>query len=92
MITRVKVDLQAEVETLQKEEFRQWKEHPVTKQLFGYLWGKREELKEVWATGGLSAPTIEELAIRNASAVGAVSVLEEILSVDDTTFNESNQV
>lgn len=54
--------------------------------LFNFLRGKREDLKEMWATGGFAAPALDEMAIRNAAAQGAASVLEDILTIDAESF------
>ena len=85
---QVEIRVREAVETARVEEFHQWLEHPVTEQLFRYLEKKRDELKEAWATGAFAAPTIEEMAIRNAAAQGAASVLEEVLTLDVTSFSE----
>jgi hypothetical protein len=76
------------VETFQEVEFREWQQHPVTIRLFQYLRDRREDLKELWAGGGLSGPTIEETVIRNAAAQGATSILEDILSIENGSLNE----
>lgn len=79
------------VETFKEVEFKEWKQHPVTKELFKYLQDKREELKEMWANGNFSGPSIEEMAIRSAGAQGAASVLEEILTLDSDSFKEERK-
>lgn len=76
------------VQTFQEQEFNEWRSHPITTQLFQYLKEKRLALMELWATGGIAGPTIEETAIRNAAAQGAVSVLEEIGTLDVNSFSE----
>ena len=56
-------------------------------QLLRYFKERREDLKELWATGGLMGPSMEETVIRNAAAQGAVSILEEMLNLDAQAFN-----
>lgn len=85
---QVAIRVREVAETFREEEFKEWREHPVTVQFLKYLSGKREELKENWATGGFTGPSLEETAIRNAGAVGAVSVLDEIISLDATFLSE----
>lgn len=85
---QVTMRVQEVVQTFQEVEFKEWQEHPVTKQLFRYFRDKRDELKELWATGGLAGPSYEETVIRNTAAQGATSVLEEILSIDVSSLNE----
>jgi hypothetical protein len=72
----------------QAEEFRRWQEDPVTEHLFKYLRGKKEDLKELWATGALTYPTMEETVIQNAAAQGAVSVLDQILTLEPSFLSE----
>jgi hypothetical protein len=88
---QVRIKVQEAVETFQEVEYNEWRDHPVTRQLFTYLKEKREELKELWATGGLAGPTLEEMAIKNAAAQGATSVLDDILSIDVDTFKEEGK-
>jgi hypothetical protein len=39
-----------------KEEFNNWKAHPLTKQFFGHLEARRAELMERWADGSPMEP------------------------------------
>jgi len=43
---------------------------------------------ELWAEGEFAGPSVEEMAIRNAAAQGAASILAEILTLDETSFSE----
>lgn len=62
-------------------EFDLWRDDRVTRAFFAWVEGRREELKEQWAGGALSGPSIEETTIRNVAAVGAASAYEEMLNV-----------
>ena len=43
-------------------------------------------MKEMWASGGFAAPSVEEMAIRSAAAQGYCSALDDVLSIDEMTF------
>lgn len=43
-------------------------------------------MKEMWALGNFAAPSLDEMAIRNAAAQGYCSALEDVLSIDEMTF------
>lgn len=75
-----------EVLTLEQELFLQWKEHPTTQALLKYLKSERDRMKEMWAGGAFAAPSIEEMAIRNAAAQGYCSALDDVLTIDEMTF------
>lgn len=85
-----KEELEALLRDNSKEEFHQWRAHPVTSLLFNFLDSRREELKEMWASGNFSAPSLDEMAIRNAAAQGASSILSDILNLDSDSFRTYN--
>lgn len=57
-------------------------EHPVTRMLRAYLSMKREDLKELWASGAFSASLETEMIAKNAGATGACSAYQDILDMD----------
>lgn len=61
-----------------EEDFQLWLGSPVTK--LQRLWAlkKREGLKELWADGNYSAAFTVEMAVKNAGATGACSILKEV--------------
>ena len=66
-----------------EEDFNAWKRHPVTEFLFLWALKKRESLKEDWAQGSFSDPSFElAMAIKNAGATGACSILKDLLDLD----------
>lgn len=72
--------------TLEQELFQAWKDHPTTQALLKHLQSERERMKEMWASGGFAAPSVEEMAIRSAAAQGYCSALDDVLSIDEITF------
>ena len=75
---------------LDKEMFIQWKEHPVTIKVLAHLRERRDDLKEMWASGNLASPNLDEMAIKNAAAQGACSVLNDLLNIDYVELGDSN--
>ena len=90
-MTQVQIQTKEVMVSFRQTQFQEWREHPITKQLFAYFADKRNELMELWASGGLAAPTVEECALRNAAAQGAASVLYDVLSLDSDSFSEVNR-
>ena len=60
-------------------------------QILTHLSRRREELKELWASGGLASPNLDEMAIKNAAAQGACSILNDLLSISWEELGEDNE-
>lgn len=58
----------------------------MTALLLKWVQERREGLMEKWASGGFMGPNIEECAIRNASALGAASILDDLLNISHEDF------
>ena len=84
-------ELRKIVEQADKELFQGWLDHPVTELLLTYLSRKKQDLMEDWADGRFAAPSLDEMAIRNAAAQGAVSILSDILNIDHVTLRGNNE-
>lgn len=52
----------------------------MTQAFFKKLIEHREELKESWAAGSFTAAFDVEMAVKNAAATGACSMIQEILN------------
>jgi len=63
---------------MSKEEYQQWKDHPLTKQFHQYLKDYRQVLMEKWAKGGYH-PTDPEALM----AVARCQMADEIATLDD---------
>ena len=61
------------------ESWDEWLQHPCTKRLRYWAQKERQELMEVWASGGFSAAFDVEMAVRNAGATGACSIYQMLL-------------
>lgn len=76
----------AESEELQKspEEvaLEEWKAHPVTRKLFGFVRGQQEALKNQWASGRFTELQRYGTAMLNAKAIGQMELLERLLELD----------
>ncbi len=72
---------------IKQEDWESWQEHPVTKAVFAWIEEKRESLKEQWAQGGLTGPSIEETTIRNVAATGAASAYDDVLDLELDQLN-----
>jgi len=65
-----------------EEEWQSWLQHACTKRLRFWATQGREVLKEKWAQGDFSAAFNMEMAVKNAGATGACSVLVDVTELD----------
>lgn len=65
-----------------EEEWIEWLNHSCTQRLRYWAEVERERLKESWANGDFSAAFDMEMAVKNAGATGACSVLIGIINLD----------
>ena len=79
------------IQEMEREQFQAWKEHPVTQEVFRHLTNLRNSLKDQWAEGNFAAPSLDEMAIRNAAAQGAASAYQEILTLDEVALRGSDE-
>lgn len=63
----------------------------MTEALFKYLLGKREELKEEWATGRFVSPDPVASARDNALAHATTGVIKELLELDSLDLRENDE-
>lgn len=66
---------------LPQDELTEWRQHPVTKRFFGFLTLLRESAKEDWSREEFVGSSIEEMALKNAKALGGVQALMELRNV-----------
>lgn len=71
--------------------FLAWKNHPMTIRVFEWAKERRESRKEMWANGNFSSQFSDELMIRNASAVGYCSGMQEFLELKYEDFGDSDE-
>ena len=75
---------------MSKEEYQQWKDHPLTKQFHQYLRDYRQTLMAKWAAGGYHPNNPESLM-----AVARCQMADEIVTLDDdwiAEFYRNNQI
>jgi hypothetical protein len=66
----------------QQDELTEWKQHPFTQRFFNYLRLLRESAKEDWAREQFVGANLEEWALTNAKAIGAVGALRELGEIE----------
>lgn len=61
----------------------------MTQQVFLHFRAQRESLKEQWANGAFSAAFKVEMAVKNAGATGACSIIQDLLELSpDDIFGD----
>lgn len=61
--------------------FQEWLVHPATVAVLEMYRRERERLKETWANGEFSDGMSMAMAIKNAGATGACSMIKEFLDI-----------
>ena len=87
-MTFSKVQISQALKEVDQEMFLAWRDHPITMLVMANLEQRRNDLKELWASGGLASPRMDEMAIKNAAAQGACSIIEDILGIDYVQLGE----
>lgn len=65
----------------QQQEWQEWQHHPQTKELLNRLQQARQETCHNWSKGEFIGDSLEEMALRNAKALGGISVLDQIIDI-----------
>lgn len=68
------------------QRYQQWRRNPETEAFFKILIDAKQEALETWAAGGYTGQNIEDMALRNAKALGGLAVINQVLSLE--TFDE----
>lgn len=64
------------------EELIEWKGHPFTQRFFNFLHLLEESAKEDWAMEEFVGTSLEEMALRNAKALGGIKVLKALQDIE----------
>ena len=56
-----------------------WAQHPMTQKYLQGLKSLVEQSKELWASRKFEGKSLEQSALQNAEALGAVSILQELI-------------
>ena len=72
-----------------REEFLAWRSEPITKEVMKYAQFGIQILKDEWFNDQFSATTVEEMALRNAKAVGRAQGLAEMLELTYEIYAET---
>ena len=64
--------------SVEREQFQEWSQHPVTLLLFRWCELQVKAAKDNWASGSF------ESVVENARAIGNVTAFGEILEIDET--------
>ncbi len=73
------------------DEFKEWRQHPFTQRFFQFLFLRREKNKEDWAKETFVGVDLQSWAIQNATALGGVRVLDQLLELDMTDINDAEK-
>ncbi len=74
------------------EQFAEWKEQPVTKEIFGLLKETREVLQERLASGGTLAQKADVTHGLTSKMVGHIEGLNQLLNISYEDADESADV
>lgn len=61
------------------EEWKEWKQHPVTSEFFKAMSNRVEDIKTQWANGHFTAESVEGTKQLNANALGKVDILLDLM-------------
>lgn len=65
-----------------KDEYEQWKHHPLTEKFHQFLRDYRQQLMERWAMGEFSLPGADAYLTRNTEMVARAQCLRDIAEMD----------
>lgn len=65
-----------------EQDFADWLQHPCTQGLRAWLTGRKEQLKESWASGAFTDQSQYATAILNAKAIGACELASQVIDLD----------
>ena len=71
-----------QMEEVRHQDFKAWRDHPITVLVMEWAHLRRESLKEAWADGTLTGAFTTEMIVKNAGATGACSILSDLLAID----------
>ena len=71
-----------------KEEWLEWKHHPLTVKYHRYLLDYRQKLMENWAAGSYSQGTMEQMSLLNLQAMSKALLLQDLAELDDDFVSE----
>lgn len=66
---------------IQAGEWQDWAQHPATQQLLKDLRESKQATMESWAGRAYVGESLEETALKNATALGGVQVLDQIIDI-----------
>lgn len=73
---------------LMESEFKEWLEHPITKDVKLILQARISELKNKWASGAFTDMSQYGTAILNAKAIGTCEAFDRVIGLDYVQFSE----
>lgn len=78
----METDKRLEIQNDLKERYQLWRQLPETQRFFNYLQRLRESAKEDWEYAEFVGTSMEEMALRNAKALGGVEVLRNLITME----------
>ena len=73
-----------------QQDRQEWAKHSVTREFLEQLKQARQDTMETWATEGYVGRTSEEALLQNATALGGVRVLDQVIDAIATLNMEED--
>ena len=73
---------------MDKEEYLEWRNNPLTKKFHQFLRDKRQDLMEGWAEGNYNLPTSDQAARENSAAMARAQCLLELAELEDDFISD----
>lgn len=68
--------------TFTEEEFKEWKENPMTRVLCHYLECRIQQKREAWSRGEFTSSDLHSSATLNAEAIGNIGGWQDVLELN----------
>lgn len=65
-----------------KDEYEQWKHHPLTEKFHQFLCDYRQGLMNRWAEGEFSLPDLQAAAVKNLEAMAKCQCYKDLVELD----------
>ena len=65
-----------------RQRYRQWRGSPDTEAFFKLLTDAKTDALNAWSEGGYAGKNLEEMAVKNATALGGLTVINQILNLE----------
>jgi hypothetical protein len=73
---------------MDKEDYQEWGQHPLTRQFHQFLMDYRQKLMEDWAMGAYNNQSMEVSSMQNQQMLGRSMMLQELCNLADDAISE----